>query len=198
MSEWPQGYTRTVLDTVDSTLDEGRRRLANFGGPEWIMARAQTAARGRRGRAWSNPQGNFAATLVLHPDEPPAQAALRSFVAAIALSDALASLTGRPEQISLKWPNDVLLNGGKVAGILLESAGAGAQISHLLIGIGVNLIGVPDAGQLEENAVRPVSVASETGVTVAQDDFLDTLAAAYANRETQFGHLALPRSGPRG
>src|SRR6056297_3225873 len=139
MTDWPESYDRRVLAEVDSTNAEAARMATELTGPTWIMARNQTAARGRRGRGWANPAGNFAATLVLHPSEPPEQAALRSFVASLALYDGIVAATGRAQGLSLKWPNDVLLNGGKLAGILLESAGHGPRLSHLAIGIGVNL-----------------------------------------------------------
>ena len=73
------------------------------------------------------PPGNFAATLLMHPGGLPAEVALRSFVAALALYDTCVALTGRSESFKLKWPNDVLLNGGKLAGILLESGAAGCS-----------------------------------------------------------------------
>ncbi len=155
---------------------------ADLSGPEWILALSQSAARGRRGRAWSMPAGNFAATLVLPLDEPPGQAALRSFVMSLALRDAFVAVTGREEPFALKWPNDVLLRGGKVAGILLESAGAG----HLLIGVGINLAAAPDASEVEEGAVMPVAVKSNLGIDVKPEAFLDVLAAAYARYESQF------------
>ena len=120
---------------------EAARRLPDLRGPTWILALRQTAGRGRRGRAWTDPAGNFAATLVMRLDEPPARLALRSFVAALALHDALAAATGLPQGFALKWPNDVLLNGGKLSGILLESPGAGV----LALGIGVNLRHAPEA-----------------------------------------------------
>ena len=151
-------------------------------GPIWILALEQTAARGRRGRAWAMPAGNFAATYVTHPTEPPERVALRTFVASLALNDALVAATGRAECFALKWPNDVLLNGGKVAGILLERTGA----AHLSIGIGVNLAAAPSAADVEDGAVRPVSLQDETGILVTPEEFLDLLAPAYAHWETQF------------
>lgn len=167
-------------------MAEAARRAPDLMGPTWICALDQTAARGRRGRPWVNPQGNFAASLVLRPEGLPAQAALRSFVAALALRDALAAVTGRPEALGLKWPNDVLLKGGKVAGILLESTGLGGRIDHLVIGIGVNLVAAPAATEVEPGAVAPVSLAAETGTTIAPEDFLNQLAPAYDRWERAF------------
>ena len=112
-----------MLAEVDSTLNEAARRFDTLRGPTWILALHQTAARGRRGRDWRHPAGNFAATFVLPGPLQPATAALRSFVASLALYDAFAAATGRPGSFALKWPNDVLLNGGKVAGMLLETIG---------------------------------------------------------------------------
>lgn len=132
------------------------------------------------------PEGNFAASLVMRPDGPAAQAALRSFVAALALRDALVAFTGRAEAIALKWPNDVLLNGGKVAGILLESSGAGTRIDSLVIGIGVNLAASPDPTTLEPGAVTPVSLVGETGVLVTPEAFLTHLAQSFVRWEDQF------------
>lgn len=182
---WPDGYDKVVLAETDSTNSEAARRIPDLTGPTWILALKQTAARGRRGREWVNPKGNFAATLAMRPAIAPEMAALRSFVAALALSDALAAATGRPGSISLKWPNDVLLNGGKVAGILLESAGQGTEVSHLAIGIGVNLAAAPTVKEVEANATRPVSVLSETGAAVEPEAFLDLLAPAFARYEDQ-------------
>ena len=155
-------------------------------GPCWILGREQTAGRGRRARAWASPKGNFHGTLLLHPKEPAAEVALRSFAAALALREAFVAVTGLEAAFSLKWPNDVLLNGGKVAGILLESSGAGQGVAHLAIGIGVNLIAAPDPAQVEAGAVTPVSLLSETGVRVSPEAFLAALAPAYARWEAVF------------
>ncbi len=174
------------MQEVDSTLNEAARIASTAQGPVWILAHHQTAARGRRGRTWANPKGNLAATLLLRPEGSPERAALRSFVAALALFDACVAVTGRASGLSLKWPNDVLLNGGKLAGILLESTGQGRGISHLAVGIGVNLSQAPSAQAIEPGAVRPVSLLSETGADVTPEDLLTELAAAFAKYESQF------------
>tara|TARA_R110002020_G_scaffold38015_16_gene114669 strand:- start:5837 stop:6592 length:756 start_codon:yes stop_codon:yes gene_type:complete len=184
--DWPGGYDRRILDEVDSTLSEAGRIASGLTRPTWIMARTQTAARGRRGRPWSMPAGNFAGTLVLHPAEPASDVALRSFVAALALHDAVSEVAGTDAGLGLKWPNDVLLNGGKLAGILLESSGIGTGVSHLFIGIGVNLASAPAASEVEDRALRPVALATETGVAIAPEDFLTALATAYARQEDRF------------
>lgn len=106
---------------------------------------------------------------------------MRSFVSSLALFRAFAEVTGQPDAFALKWPNDVLLNDGKVAGILLESSGG-----HLLIGIGVNLAHAPGAAEVEPGAVTPVSLAGELDLDVAPEVFLDVLAREYAALETQF------------
>ena len=185
-TNWPVGVGRRVLASTDSTNAEAARIAGGLAGPEWILALEQTAGRGRRGRAWVNPTGNFAATYVMRPTEPPEQVALRSFVAALALFDAFVTVTGRTEPFGLKWPNDVLLNGGKVAGILLESLGAGGRVGHLAIGIGVNLLAAPPVEAVEPGAMQPVSLLEATGARVSPEDFLDVLAPAYATWEDQF------------
>ena len=112
--------------------------------------------------------------------------ALRSFAASLALRETFVAVTGLPNAFALKWPNDVLLNGGKIAGILLESAGSGKSANHLAIGIGVNLIAAPDASQVEPGALPPVSLLAETGHRIAPETFLNHLAPAYARWEARF------------
>ena len=171
-----------MLSEVDSTNAEALRLAPNVAGPEWILGLRQTKGRGRRGRAWADPVGNFSATLLMHPAEAPDQVALRSFAASLALYDAFAELGA--QGLALKWPNDVLLNGQKLAGILLESTGRDGRIDALCIGIGVNLIHAPDA--VEEGAVPPTSLRAATGQTISPEGFLDTLAPAYARWEATF------------
>lgn len=179
---WPEGYGRRVLAEVDSTNAEAARIAGQLAAPEWILGLRQTAGKGRRGRPWADPVGNFAGTLVLPAPGAPLLAAQRSFVASLALFDAFVAVSGRAEPFALKWPNDVLLNGGKLAGILLESLPGGS----LAIGIGVNLASAPDAGAVEQRALRPVSLLSETGASVTPEDFLTALASAYAQHEASF------------
>ena len=177
--DWPEGTDRIVLDEVDSTMAEAVRRARDLERPTWIMARRQTAARGRRGRAWQSAPGNFAATLIWQPDATPAEAALRTFTASNALCVALVDKV--PEaQLSLKWPNDVLLSGGKVAGILLESSGALERLDWLAVGFGVNLVEAPKG--LHDAQVPPICL-KDAGFDFAADDLLAHLAVAMAEGE---------------
>ena len=157
----------------------------SLAGPAWFLGLQQTSGRGRRGRPWVSPLGNFYATLLTQAYEPAEVVALRSFVAALALRDAFVMVTKLPEAFALKWPNDVLLNGGKVAGILLESTSR-ARGMDLAIGIGVNLIAAPEAAVVEAGALPPVSLLAETGVRVSPEAFLDALGLAFARREAIF------------
>ena len=183
MERWPAGTGREIHAELDSTNAEALRRL-NAGelGPLWILAQHQSAARGRRGRAWAMPEGNFAATLLLRPDAPPAELALRSFAAALALHDALVTATGRADLFTLKWPNDVLLNGRKLAGILLETGG---HPPGLAIGFGVNLAAAPAPEMLEPGATAPISLRDGAGIALLPEDLLDLLAPAMAAWEAQ-------------
>lgn len=181
MARWPEGVHKLVFEQLDSTMSEAARYCPGLRGPLWILALEQSAGRGRQGRAWLHEPGNFAATLIWQPAGEIATRALRSFVAALALRDACLAATGGRGEFRLKWPNDVLLNGGKLAGILLESTGP-----CLLIGVGVNLAAAPASGAVENAVAPPVNLRQETGVTVAPREFLDLLAPAYAAREEQF------------
>jgi BirA family biotin operon repressor/biotin-[acetyl-CoA-carboxylase] ligase len=184
MTQWPESVERRVHDTLDSTMAEAARLGPTTTAPVWILAHHQTAARGRRGRVWHQPPGNFSATLLMRPEGSVAERALRSFVAALALRDAFVAATGQTQPFTLKWPNDVLAGGRKVAGILLESMG-----DSLAIGIGVNLVETPDPATLEPWAVPPVSLADITGLALSPEQFLDHLAPAYAAREAQLTTL---------
>lgn len=184
MMNWPCGYDRVVFETIDSTNLEAGRRVSTAAGPIWILAKEQTAGVGRRGRMWSTKAGNFAATLLQPLTVPLDQAALLSFVTALALRDAFLAVGGTPADFTLKWPNDVLFQGGKIAGILLETVGSGP--SHLCIGIGINLCHAPGSEVLETSAVPPKSLAGDANLQILPEAFLDVLAPHYAERQAQF------------
>lgn len=135
-----------ALDEVDSTNAEARRRAeAGETGPLWITALRQTAGRGRRGRSWETGEGqNLAATLLTLSDKPPAEAAQISFVAALAVADLAAEFVTTAKPL-VKWPNDVLVQGRKISGILVESGRRADNILWLATGIGVNLAEEPHA-----------------------------------------------------
>lgn len=142
----PPAYTLITLDEIDSTNAEARRQ-AEEGAPEGtlIWARRQSAGRGRRGREWQSPEGNLYMSLLLRPDQPLEQASQLSFVAAVALADALSGLVPPMVEIKVKWPNDILIHGRKCAGLLLESAARpSGSLDWLVIGIGVNIVGHPE------------------------------------------------------
>ncbi len=183
---WPENTDRIVLDEVDSTMAEAARRAGSLNRPTWIIARRQTAARGRRGRTWENPEGNFAATYVFRPGGNAASAALRSFMAANAVFEALAMKVDR-DRLAVKWPNDLLLNGGKVAGILLESTGRNGSIDWLSIGIGINLVAVPS--DVRDATFPPVSLLGEGGRDCDCDEMLALLASHVATEERIFADL---------
>ena len=119
MTEWPRGYRKAHHAEIDSTNSEARR-LADAGdaGAVWIVADRQTAGRGRRGRVWQTQPGNLAATVLLRPEGN--HVAQLSFAAALAVSDMVSAFAPHAE-IAVKWPNDVLAGGRKIAGILLEA-----------------------------------------------------------------------------
>jgi BirA family biotin operon repressor/biotin-[acetyl-CoA-carboxylase] ligase len=167
----PDGWTLVALDTVGSTNDEAAQ-LADSGAPEGtvVWSREQTGGRGRRGRVWASPVGNLYTSTILRPDCPAQRAAELGFAAALAVADIVPA--GR--EVRVKWPNDVLVDGGKIAGILLESAiGQTGQVQHVVAGIGVN---VGFAPQLPE--MRYPGSALGGSVEAA----LEKLAAALAAR----------------
>ena len=188
MGAWPEGVGRRVLTRTDSTMAEVTRRATEGApGPEWTLALMQTAGRGRRGRAWAMPEGNFAASLLLRPGGGPSEAALRSFVMSLALADAFDATGVPPADVALKWPNDVLLKGGKIAGILLESqSDAYGRVAHLVIGVGVNLAAAPARQEVEPDALEPVSLREAAGIDIGPEPFLDRLAAAFDVHERRF------------
>jgi BirA family transcriptional regulator, biotin operon repressor / biotin---[acetyl-CoA-carboxylase] ligase len=110
-----------------------------------VLARRQSRGRGSRGRDWESPDGNLFLSVLLRPQEQARDAAQWSLLAGVALAETLASFLPDSSVLQLKWPNDVLLNGGKLAGILVDSAATPAgAVEWLVLGIGVNLVAAPN------------------------------------------------------
>ncbi len=128
---------------LGSTSDEIIRR-ANAGEPAGlaVLALRQTAGRGSRGRAWSASAGNLNLSVLLRPTRLAAEAGLFSLVSGIAVVEALEGLGG--QGLCLKWPNDVLCDGAKLAGILIDASPDGDLLGWLGIGIGINLQSAPE------------------------------------------------------
>lgn len=175
MTGWPAGYRRKDYAELDSTNEEVRR-LAEAGekGPLWISATRQSAGRGRRGRAWNTGEGNLAATLLLRPEASQAITGQLSFAAALAAAEMVQHFA--PDAaVTVKWPNDVLAEGRKIAGILLEGA-LDAQGGWLAIGIGVNLAHHP------EGLAFPASSLPQLGIAPPScDAALTVLAVRFAH-----------------
>ncbi len=134
---------RIIQFDITGSTNTDARRLANEAdfGPLWIVADQQTAGRGRHGRDWISPKGNFYGSFLFPTEQAPAQRSLYSFVIALGIYDGLKAVHSDGD-FQLKWPNDVLLGGGKISGMLLETGSTHHQ-AWVIAGIGVNLISRP-------------------------------------------------------
>ena len=181
------GYRLVSFDTIGSTNAEGLERArAGEEGRLWLVSKRQESGRGRRGRAWSTEAGNLAATLLVTGDYGLSRAATLGFVAGLALSDALEAFlpdgqaisigldgadartsSGSKARVELKWPNDVLANGAKLAGILLESTQLQGGRFAAAVGIGVNVVSHP-----RDLPYPATHLAAIAGAARAEDLFL--------------------------
>lgn len=160
---------------IDSSNDEARRlALAGAGHGTVVTAVEQSAGRGRRGRPWLSPAGNLHCSVLLDPGEDPAAAPQLAFVAALALRDALAELAVTGD-FRVKWPNDILCNGAKIAGMLLERVGA-----LIILGVGVNIVAFP------ENALFPATCLRKLGSGANEEDVLSGFCTRLGARYDQW------------
>jgi BirA family biotin operon repressor/biotin-[acetyl-CoA-carboxylase] ligase len=132
---------------ITSTNDEGRQLLQE-GVPEGVVicAEEQTRGRGRMGRRWISKPGNLYFSLLLKPHQPIQSLPQLSFLAAVAVADALQHILPDKKNITLKWPNDVLVNNQKIAGVLLETEPLSSKPNDIavIMGIGVNVMQAPE------------------------------------------------------
>ncbi len=180
-----QGVRLLDLETVDSTNDEARRLIADGErGPIWIVAARQTNGHGRLGRDWKSPPGNLFASLILHDFGDACIAPQLGFVTGVAAMRALKAL--RVEAgVALKWPNDLLLDGAKLGGVLLETVMVptgdvrtpAAPVA--IIGIGVNCLSAPEDLPYPARALSvlgPDAPKRESLFAALSDAFVETLA----------------------
>ncbi len=182
------GYRLEAHDTIGST-NARALECAALGDPGrlWVVSRQQESGRGRRGRAWSTPPGNLAATLLIVTGRDLRLSATLGFVAGLALSDALDavvpghSIAIAPDggsgaggnRFELKWPNDVLAQGAKLAGILLESAMISGDRAAIAVGIGVNVVAYP------EDVPYPATSLAALGTTCDAETLFLALSDAW-------------------
>lgn len=186
MAELPTsagGIPVVAFETVGSTNAEALSRArAGEMGPLWIVARRQTAGRGRRGRTWISEPGNLYASLVLSDPAPSSAIPGICFVAALALHDAVLDTAHglAPAQLRLKWPNDLLLDGRKIAGILVEGTSAAGGPAAVVVGFGVNCKHHP------ANVEYPATDLAAAGFAVSAEMLLAALGSALRERLSEW------------
>jgi BirA family transcriptional regulator, biotin operon repressor / biotin---[acetyl-CoA-carboxylase] ligase len=174
-------------DEVTGSTNRTASELATAGTAEWTLVAAghQTEGRGRQGRAWTDVAGGaLMFSLVLRPKVPADRLGLVSLLAGAAMAEACASVAS--VDVRCKWPNDLILDGQKLAGILAESAVAGGRIEHVVVGVGVNLrepVPVPGAAALGAD-VDPMALLGR---------FLQGFHRGYGEAGAELATSALPR-----
>lgn len=166
------GSSLLRFDTVSSTNDVARE-LAASGTSEGlcVIAREQTAGRGRQGRSWSSPPGEgLYLSLLLRPEIKAADSAVITLAAAVAVAETLK--VDFQVSVDIKWPNDVLASGRKICGVLVETAIESGRLQYAVVGIGVNVAQRFFPGEIGESAT---SLSLETGRSIAPDDFVKPL-----------------------
>lgn len=179
------GVRLIAHDTLGSTNAEALAAArAGERGPLWVTAARQTAGRGRRGNVWTSEPGNLYASLLLTDAAPAVHLPELCFVVALAVRDAVSAVApGLSEQLRLKWPNDLLLGGAKICGILIEAESVGSA-SATVAGIGVNCAHYPD------NARHPATSLAAQGVVVTPTDLFRVLSGAMVARLVQWNRGA--------
>jgi len=170
-------------DKLGSTNDEAKR-LADAGAEEWtvVSAREQSAGRGRGGRSFASPPGNLYFSVILRPAGSAASAAQLGFAAAVAVGETIAARLPPDRDLRYKWPNDVLVDGAKLAGILLESAAApDGALAWLVAGIGVNVESHP-----EGTAWPATSLAALSTGSVDLEDLLRSIVMEFHREMTRW------------
>jgi len=177
------GYRLAAFEQIGSTNSEAMSRArAGELGPIWFVTPEQTAGRGRRSRPWIAPRGNLAGSILEVMDIPPATAATLGFAAGLALEAALQKLSieanlrrvgAEALKFSLKWPNDVLAERQKLAGILLEAEAVAGNRLAVVVGIGTNVVAAP------EGTPTPATSLAALGVQIGAEELFMALSDAW-------------------
>lgn len=177
------GYRLAVFDSIGSTNVEAMDRArAGERGPIWFVTTEQTAGRGRRNRAWIAPRGNLASSILEVMDVAPMTAATLGFAAGLAIEAALRDVSAEAMQRSaapiradfaLKWPNDVLANGGKIVGLNVEAEATAGDLLAVVVGIGTNVVAAP------EGTPTPAISLAALGIKVCAEDLFVALSDAW-------------------
>jgi BirA family biotin operon repressor/biotin-[acetyl-CoA-carboxylase] ligase len=186
-----RGYRLNGFDSIGSTSTEAAQAATNGdSGDAWFTALQQTAGRGRRGRAWQTAHGNLAASLLFVPEADPSVSATLGFVAGVALNRALRETVpgalvkqgidgadGHATRIALKWPNDVLADGAKLAGILLEAQKRPDGGMAVVIGFGVNVVAAPEGLPYPATSLRALGfdIKAESVFAALSDAWVDCI-----------------------
>ncbi len=178
----PDGYRALHFSDIDSTNEEAKRQAAaGASAGLWLVAEKQSAGRGRHGRTWVSHVGNLHASLLLYPACDLSHIPELSFVAALAVAKTVGHFADHAE-ITCKWPNDVLVDGAKIAGILLESESSGQpQKPYVIIGIGLNIRHHPDLVDY------PATCLADHTKAVNVAAVFEVLAAKLAEAVTRWG-----------
>ena len=186
------GYRLAAYDTIGSTSGEASARAeAGDPGRLWVVSAEQSAGHGRRGRPWQTPRGNLAASLLVGSAGSAATSATLGFAAGLALERAIRTTApsvafrlaldagdgGGGRRVMLKWPNDVLIDGAKVAGLLLEGVTTGGEARAVVIGIGVNVVSAP------EGLPYPATSLAACGAEVTAETLFQALAEAWVEQQ---------------
>ena len=187
-----RSYRLNGFDTIGSTSTEAARAAASGdSGDVWFCALQQTEGRGRRGRAWQTASGNLAASLLVVPDCDPSISATLGFVAGVAMNRALRQVVPNAvikqgidgadgqnnTRIALKWPNDVLADGAKLSGILLEAQKRPDGGMAIVVGMGVNIVAAPEGLPYLATSLRALGydISAETVFAALSDAWVDTI-----------------------
>ena len=185
-----------IAEALPSTSETLKARAQAGAAEQALFARRQTAGRGRMGRSWVSPEGNLHLSILLHPRAPftPGHWAL---LAAVALLETTAAHLPDPARLTLKWPNDLLLDGAKLAGILLDAGHAG-PVPWLVIGIGMNLVAAPtDLGRPTAALAQHTSPPDPVAFAHALLQTMQTWRARYDAEGFPPIRSAWLRHGPR-